>query len=189
MESALIVSHSMKFADSLAEMLAQASVIDITTISNGGEARRMLIEKDFDLYIVNTPLPDEFGENLALNFASKGTSVVILIVKSELYDEISERVEDYGVITIAKPISKSLFWNALKLAIATHKKIKAIESENTKLQQKIEDIRIIDRAKCVLISLFSFSEAEAHRFIEKKAMDNRMTRRKVAEEILKTYGS
>lgn len=189
MDSALIVSYSKEIADSLAEILAQASVLNVTTISSGGEARRMLIEKDFDLYIVNTPLPDEFGESLALNIASKGISVVILIVKAELYDEVSERVEDYGVITIAKPINKFLFWNALKLAIATHKKIKAFHNENTKLVQKIEDIRIIDRAKCILISLFSLTESEAHRYIEKKAMDMRVTRRKIAEEILRIYGS
>lgn len=187
MDSALIISSSEKSAASLAEMLVQASVTDITTISNGGEARRMMIDKDFDLYIINTPLPDEFGESLALHIASKETSEVILIVKSELFDEVSDRVEDYGVITIAKPISKSLFWNALKLASATHKKIKAMHSENMKLIQKIEDIRIIDRAKCILISRLSLSEPEAHRYIEKQAMDLRITRRKVAEEILRIY--
>ena len=137
MDSALIISYSNKVADSLAEILAQASVADITTLSNGGEARRMLIEKDFDLYIINTPLPDEFGESLALNIAEKGISVVILLVKAEFYDEISARVEDHGIITVAKPISRTLFWNALKLAIAAHKKLKAIHNENTKLVQKI----------------------------------------------------
>jgi len=187
MDSALIISNSEKIAASLAEMLAQASVTNITTISNGGEARRMLIEKNFDLYIVNTPLPDEFGVSLAINIASKETSVVILIVKAELLDEVSDKVEDYGIVTLARPISKALFWNALKLAAATHKKIIAIHNENMKLIQKIEDIRIVDRAKCILISNFSMTEPEAHRYIEKQAMDMRITRRKVAEEILKTY--
>lgn len=187
MDSALIVSNSKKIIESIAEILAQASVTSISTVSNGGEARRMLIEKDFDLYIVNTPLPDEFGESLALNIASKGISVVILIVRAELYDEISEGVEDYGVLTIARPISRSLFWNALKLAIATHKKVKAFHDENTKLIQKMEDIKIVEKAKFVLISSLSLTESEAHRYIEKKAMDMRITRRKVAEEILRTY--
>ena len=188
MDSALIVSNSKKIIESIAEILAQASVTSISTVSNGGEARRMLIEKDFDLYIVNTPLPDEFGESLALNIASKGISVVILIVRAELYDEISEHVEDSGVITIARPISRSLFWNVLKLAIATHKKVKAFHDENTKLIQKMEDIKIVEKAKFVLISSLSLTESEAHRYIEKKAMDMRITRRKVAEEILRTYG-
>lgn len=187
MESALIVSSSEKITAALTEMLTQASVTDVTTVTDGGEARRILIEKDYDLYIINTPLTDEFGESLALNIASKEISVVILIVRAELADEISHRVEDYGVITVSKPISRALFWNALKLASATHKKLLAIHNENKKLIQKIEDLRIIDRAKCLLISHFSMSEPEAHRFIEKQAMDMRITRRKVAEQILRTY--
>ena len=52
---------------------------------------------------------------------------------------------------------------------------------------KIEDIRIVDRAKLILISFMSMSEKEAHRYIEKQAMDLRVTRRAVAEGILKTY--
>ncbi|AGC68757.1 response regulator receiver and ANTAR domain protein [Thermoclostridium stercorarium subsp. stercorarium DSM 8532] len=187
MDSALIISGSDKIAMSLAEMLAQASVTEVTTVSNGGEARRMLIERDFDLYIINTPLPDEFGESLALSIATKEISVVILIVKAELMDEVSDRVEDYGVITLGRPLSRALFWNALKLASATHKKLKAIHNENKKLIQKIEDLRVIDRAKCILISRFSMTEPEAHRFIEKQAMDMRITRRKVAEKILRVY--
>ena len=187
MDSALIISYSEKGSAYLKEILSEASITNVTTVSNAGEARRLLIDKDFYLCIVNAPLPDEFGESLARNIAAKETSEVILIVKSELFDEVSDRVEEYGVITIAKPISKSLFWNALKVASATHKKIKAMRDENKKLVQKIEDIRIIDRAKCILISLLSMSEAEAHKYIEKQAMDMRMTRRKVAEQILKVY--
>jgi response regulator NasT len=68
-----------------------------------------------------------------------------------------------------------------------HRRINAIKNENRMLIQKIEDIRIIDRAKCILISHLSLSEPDAHRYIEKQAMDMRQTRRKVAEEILKTY--
>lgn len=187
MDSALIISYSDKSAVCLAEILKEASVANITTLSNAGEARRMLVEKDFDLCIVNTPLPDEFGESLARNIAAKEISEVILIVKSDLFDEVSDRVEECGVITIAKPISKPLLWNALKLASAMHRRIKAIQSENRKLIQKIEDIRIIDRAKCILISHLAITEPEAHRYIEKQAMDMRLSRRNVAEEILKIY--
>lgn len=187
MDSALIIAYTEKSVTYLTEILAEASVADITTATNAGEARRMLIEKDFDLCIINAPLFDEFGESLARDIAAKETSEVILIVKAELFDEVSDRVEEYGVITIAKPIGKHMLWNALKLASATHKRIKAIKNENQKLIQKIKDIRIVDRAKCILISHLSITEPEAHRYIEKQAMDMRQTRRKVAEEILRVH--
>lgn len=187
MDSALIISNSEKSIIYLTEVLKKAAVTSITNISNAAEARRLLIEKDFDLCIINAPLPDEFGESLARNIASKGISEVILIVKAEVYDEVSAKTEDFGVITISKPISKTLLWNALKMASVTHKKIMAVQNENKKLLQKIEDIKNVDRAKCILISHFSMTESEAHRYIEKQAMDMRTTRREVAEEILKVY--
>lgn len=64
MDSALIVSYSEKTANSLAQILAEASVNRITTLSNAAQARRVLIDNDFDLCIVNAPLPDEPGRAL-----------------------------------------------------------------------------------------------------------------------------
>jgi len=183
----LIISYTEKSIDYLTSMLQKASVSEITSVSQAGEARRILINLDFDLCIVNAPLPDEFGINLARDIAIKNISQVILLVKSELFDEVSSRVEEYGVITIEKPINKILFWNALKLALAASKRIKALREENQKLIDQIEDIRIVDRAKCILISHLSMTEPEAHRYIEKQAMDLRLPKRKVAEEILKIY--
>ena len=108
MDSALIISHSEKSVTFLTQILTEASVDNIAAVSNAGDARRLLIEKDFDLCIINAPLPDEFGDSLARNIAAKKISELILIVKSELIDEVSDRVEEYGVITIAKPIGKHL---------------------------------------------------------------------------------
>ena len=64
-----------------------------------------------------------------------------------------------------------------------------LQNENVRLQQKIQEIRMVDRAKCALIQYLHMSEPDAHRYIEKQAMDLRITRREVAEEILKTYES
>jgi AmiR/NasT family two-component response regulator len=187
MDSALIISCLGKSVTYLTEILAEASISDITTVSNACEAKRLLIEKNFDLCIINAPLSDEFGESLAREIAAKETIEVILIVKSELLEEVADRVEEYGVLTIGKPIGRQLFWNTIKIASATHKRIKAINNKKEQLIQKIEDIRIIDRAKCILIAHHSITEPEAHRYLEKQAMDMRQTRRKVAEEILRIY--
>lgn len=187
MESALIVSSNAKIATTLAETLVQLEVSKIITVNSAGEARRLLIECDYDLCIINSPLVDETGEALSRNIVAKGISQVILLVKSEFFNETAQNVEDYGVITVSIPVNRDLLWNALKIAQAAHKKLQLVHKENRMLLQKIEDIRIIDRAKCILISHFSMSEPEAHRCIEKQAMDMRTTRRAVADKILKTY--
>lgn len=187
MDSALIVSSSEKSAAFFSEMLGPASISHIVALGTCGEARRLLLERDFDLVIINAPLRDESGENLARHIAGKGASQVILVVKSEYFEEVSAQTEEHGVLTIAKPINKVLFWSALKLAKSAASRLKSIQSENVRLKQKIEDIRIVDRAKCILISYLGMREQEAHRYIEKQAMDMRTTKRAVAEGILKTY--
>ena len=189
MTGVLLVSSSEKGSALLIDMLSQNAINDIVTVSNGGDARRMLIDRDFDLCIVNAPLPDESGIAFAKYAASKGMTQVMLIVRAEHYDEICDKVEDLGIFTISRPISRALFWSAFKLCAAASRQLSRMQSQNQQLLQKIEDIRIIDRAKCVLIEYLKMNEPEAHKYIEKQAMDMRMTRRAVAESILKTYES
>ena len=187
MESALIVSHTEKSIVFFTEMLNMASFNQTVTLQLCGDARRLLLERDFDLVIINAPLRDESGEDLARHIASKGLSQVILVVKSEHFDAVSEVAENDGVFTVAKPINRSIFWAVIKLAKVGQIRMQQLRAENAKLANKIEDIRIIDRAKCILISYLKISEQEAHRSIEKQAMNMRITRREVAEGILKTY--
>jgi response regulator NasT len=187
MESALVVSHAEKSLDFFLDILNSAQVGHIVGISSCGEARRLLLERDFDLVLINAPLKDETGEKFSRHVATKGMTQVILIVAAEFYNAVSAQCENDGILTMAKPINKTVLWSAIKLAKAAHNKIMRMHSENNKLKQKIEDLRIIDRAKCILISHMKMSENEAHRYVEKQAMDMRMSKRAVAEGILRTY--
>ena len=187
LESALIVSYSEKGTEIFTELLNAADLHQITALKSCGEVRRLLLEQDFDLVIINAPLKDESVENLSRNIAAKGISQVILMVKSEYFDAVSAVCEADGVLTIAKPVNKAVFWSALSLAKSAQNRLNRIQAENMKLKQKIEDIRIVDRAKCILISYMNMSEKEAHRYIEKQAMDMRAAKREIAEGILKTY--
>lgn len=187
MESALIVTSTKEGVAYFTDMLNAASFHHIVALRSCGEARRLLLERDFDLVIINAPLQDESGESLSRHIASKGISQVIFAVKSEYFDEVSSITEGDGVLVVAKPINKHILWSAIQLARSAGKRLTRIKAENSKLKQKIEDIRVIDRAKCILISMLNMSEQEAHRFIEKQAMDMRQTKREISEGILKTY--
>jgi len=186
-ESALIVSRSEKGAEYFTKLLHEAGVQQIAALRSGGEARRRLCERDFDLVIINSLLRDESGEKLSCDIASRGTTQVILVVKSEYHDAVSALCECAGVLTIAKPISKPTLWSALMFAKSAHNRIRRMQTENVQLQQKIDDIRIINRAKCMLVSQLSMSEEQAHRYIEKQAMDSRTAKREIAEGIIKLY--
>jgi response regulator NasT len=187
MESALIVTCTEKTTCFFREMLNEANINQIVTLNTAGEARRLLLKQDFDLVIVNSPLSDESGESLARHIAFEDTTQVILVVKDECFDAVSTACENDGVLTIAKPVNKSVVRSALLLARSAQARLRRLREENFKLKQKLEDIRIINRAKYILITYLNMSEQEAHRYIEKQAMDMRAAKRVIAEGILKTY--
>jgi len=185
----LIVSNSDKSVAFFTEMLNAASCGAVTVLKTGAEARSVLSEREFDIVIIYVPLPDESGESLSRHVASNDASQVILVVKSEYFDKMCAVTEDAGILVVPRPVDRTIFRSSLRLAKSTHGRLKKLRSENCELRQKIEDIKIIDRAKYILISYLKMSEQEAHRFIEKQAMDMRATRRSVAEGILRTYES
>lgn len=187
MESALIVSSSEASITFFNDMLSAASIGPAVVAGSCAQARRLMLARDFDLVIVNAPLRDETGEALAREVASSAEGQVILVVKAELFDALSAACEEDGVLTIARPVNRHVFWSALKLARAAHNRLSRMRRDNRGLMKKIEDIRVVDRAKCLLISYLGIGEAEAHRYIEKQAMDTRETKRAVAESILKMY--
>lgn len=151
---------------------------------SGSETRRALLGTEFDLVLVNAPLPDEFGHELAQTAAHDTLAGVILLAKAEIADAVAEKVEDDGVIVVSKPLSRALFMQALRMIRASRARLTGLQKENRKLQKRIDDIRLVDRAKCLLIECCAMTEPEAHAYIERQAMDRRLTKREVAEHIL-----
>ncbi len=187
MNNVLIVSSNEKSTEMLIQLIKSDGTPQISVADNGGEARRALLINDYDLIVINAPLLDEFGHELAVSATGSSAAGVILIVKNEIADNVAEKVENFGVLVVTKPISKAMFFQTMKLANASRKRMMGLQTENVKLQNKLEEIRLIDRAKCVLIQYLKLTEPQAHRHIEKQAMDLRITKKDVAESILKTY--
>lgn len=187
MNSVLIVSSNDKGTDMLIQLVKSDNSPHISTVDNGGEARRAILLNDYDLIIINAPLLDEFGHEFSISATEKTSAGVILIVKSEIADGVSAKVENYGTLVVTKPINKGIFYQTMKLANASRNRMMGLQNENAKLQNKLEEIRLIDRAKCILIQYLKLTEPQAHRHIEKQAMDMRITKKEVAEGILKTY--
>ncbi len=190
MESVLVVSSSEKGEAMLRELLKNAAFSQIDLAKNGNEARRLMSQQRHDeLVIINTPLSDELGHELAMTLAESSDAGIMMLVKGEYADEIAHKVEDYGVFVVPKPLSRNFFCQALKLVAASRKRLVRLQSENIKLQTKIEEIRMVNRAKYALMQYLHMTEPQAHRYIEKQAMDLRKNRQEIAERILETYES
>lgn len=187
MDSVLIVSDSPKGISLLTQLLKNNGINKISSVKSSSEARRLIGEAEFDLIVIITPLPDEFGEDLAITATEASTSGIILITRSEVAEEIEARVQNYGILVVSNPIARQMFYRAQKLALATKRRLSGLKNENIRLQNKIEEIRLVTRAKCVLIEYVSMTENQAHKYIEKQAMDLRTSRKEIARSILKSY--
>lgn len=185
--SVLIVSSSEKFVSGLLPLLPENEFAPIDYAKNEGDARRRLVNQSFDIVLINTPLSDSFGTKLALDVISDSKSGVLMFLKSDIYDEVTDKVIDYGVFTLAKPTSTPVVHQILKNMYAMQERLRSLEKKTKTLEEKMEEIRIINHAKWVLIQSLKLSESEAHKLIEKQAMDTRRTKQEVAEGIIRTY--
>ena len=185
--SVLIVSSSDKGVEYINKLLPASQFSPVVGATSAAEARRKLLEIPIDIVVINTPLPDELGIQFAIDLAEDGTRGVMILVKSDVYEQVAYRVEDYGIFTVQKPNASQVIYQAIKLLSVALARYKAMEKKNTTLQKKMEDIRIVNRAKWILIEKLKMTETEAHYYIEKQAMDTRRARRDIAESIIKTY--
>ena len=112
---------------------------------------------------------------------------VLVFVRAVHFAEVSRRLSPYGILTLSKSLSKEIVLQSLLLLSATHERLARAEDEKEALSAKIEELRLINRAKCVLIDQLRMSESDAHHYIEKQAMDRCISRRAMAEKILSAY--
>lgn len=159
----------------------------LVTGKTARDARIINRKRNFSFCLINTPLSDEFGDELAREISLNSICQVILVVKKDLYESALLRSQKNGVFLLQKPIVRSVFESAVSFSIASLRRMERISEENAKLSQKIDDIKIVDRAKCVLIEVLRMREQDAHRYIEKQAMDMRQNKRIIAERIINTY--
>ena len=153
---------------------------------SAGEAKRMALDYAVDIAILNAPMRDEFGTQLALDLARDNVGV-LLLVPGESFDGVRDQMEDEGVMALAKPLTRQTLEMGLHMITALRGKLLQMDRRNRALQEKMTDIRTINRAKWLLIEQLKMTEAEAHRHIEKQAMDRCTTRREISLGIIKTY--
>ncbi len=185
--SILIVSSTDSFSSAFIGSLPEVRYHPVHTVTNISTAKRILKEKSFDFVIINSPLSDDTGIHFAMDLCSSRQIAVLLLAKRELHADIHDKVAEYGVFTLPKPTSKPILLQALNWMESSRERLRQFEKKSLSIEEKMTEIRLVNRAKWFLISELSMSEPEAHRYIEKQAMDRCISKRFIAEEIIKTY--
>lgn len=186
-ENLLVVCSSAKNEKSIAGLAESFFSYKTTFARSGQEARRLIAQNDFDTAVINSPLSDENGVDLAMTLSEKYPTGVVLLASAEFASDFQHQTENYGVMVVEKPINRTLFYNSVRLLNVARRKASGIRHQSVNLESKISEMRMVERAKAALMSRLSMTEDQAHKYILRQAMDMRATKAEIAKNIIRTY--
>ena len=157
-------------------------------VKNDGHCHRRLGQQvEYPLRLPVRQLRKVLFGKAVIGACTVSGTVVLLLVKSESYISVYDKVVVHGVFTLSRPISRQSLLLALGWMASARERLRKIEKKTLSIEDKMEEIRLVNRAKWLLISELKMDEPQAHRYIEKQAMDMCVSKRRVAEEIIRTY--
>lgn len=183
----LLAVSGPKTEQVFADMIREWQQADLTVRTSSKEAWKDIQEATYSLIIVLSPLSDGQGYDLARMAANTGAGV-IFACRPQAYDQALQKLEETGVYVFSTDMGRRVFQQALRMMYAVSLRLAREVPQTQLLQDRIRDLRMINRAKCLLIQYERMSEEEAHKTIEREAMNRQMSRRQIAEEILESYG-
>lgn len=182
--SVLIVSSTTSFNNAIPSLLPKSKYNLVNQVSSVSAAKRSIAERSYDFVVIYSPLPDDIGTRFAIDSCSNAGTVVLQLINTELHAEIYDKVAEHGVFTLPTPMSKQTFTNALSWMASARERLRKNEKKTLSFEEKMEEIRVVNRAKWLLISEKQMDESDAHRYIEKMAMDRCVSKKEIAEEII-----
>ena len=166
----------------LVEMLAEAGYEVVAQATNGAEAIELAELHKPDLAILDVAMPILDGISAAENIISIAP---VLMLTAFSQRELIERARDAGVMAyVVKPFTIGDLVPAIEIAISRHTQMRSLADEVADLHERLETRKIIDRAKGVLMKALNLSEPEAFSWIQRAAMDRRLTMKEVANAVL-----
>ena len=166
----------------LIEMLQAAGYEVVAAATNGQEAIDLAVAHQPDLAILDVKMPVLDG----ITAAAKIIEIApVLMLTAFSQRELVDRARDAGVMAyVVKPFTIGDLVPAIEIAISRHQQMKSLAAEVADLHDRLETRKIIDKAKGILMSALNLSEPQAFSWIQKAAMDRRLTMKEVALAVI-----
>ena len=166
----------------LVEMLGEAGYLVVAQASDGAEAIALVAEHKPDLAILDVKMPILDGISAAEEIIA---TCPVLMLTAFSQRELVDRARDAGVMAyVLKPFTINDLVPAIEIAISRHLQMKSLASEVADLHERLETRKIIDRAKGILMAALNLTEPQAFSWIQKAAMDRRLTMKEVAQAVI-----
>ena len=166
----------------LVEMLTEAGYVVVAQATNGVEAISLAREHKPDLAILDVKMPELDGISAAERIIEIAP---VLMLTAFSQKDLVERARDAGAMAyVVKPFSISDLVPAIEIAVSRHRQLVALQQEVGDLHERLETRKVIDRAKGILMVTLKLSEPDAFSWIQRTAMDRRMSMKDVAQAVI-----
>ncbi|MDR2752903.1 MAG: ANTAR domain-containing protein [Oscillospiraceae bacterium] len=184
----LLVSGSQKGGQYFSEVLSVQEGDAVLCCDSAAQARKKVQAGEaFDCCILNAPLADEDGSALAAFLAQKTQAQILFLSPESITAQQRCALKAQGVMVLLKPVGRQVLHSALEQMQTVQIRLAQLQNQNQRLTQQIGELQLIHRAKCVLIASLGMSEIQAHKHMERQAMNQRITRIEVARNVLQLY--
>ena len=180
----LVIAAPFELKNSIAAALSAAGAGEPALAADCSAAEPLLSQADFVL-LVSPRCPE--AELEFLRRCGKLGKASLLLTGAADAPRAEEALVLARCLVLAAPLSSKELSLGIRLAKSISHKFSALETRNQQLRQRLEDFKIIDRAKCCLVAVLGMDEERAHRYIQKRAMDMRVSQREIALDILTAY--
>ena len=169
----------------LVEMLGEEGYVVVGEAGDGEQAVRLAEELRPDLVMLDVKMPVLDGITAAERIATARIAPVVMLTAFS-QRELVERARDAGAMAyLVKPFTKADLVPAIELAVSRYAEITTLEAEVADLEERFETRKRVERAKSLLQTAYSLSEADAFRWLQKSAMDRRLSMREVADVVIR----
>ena len=179
----LIVSSQEQFNTAVKKVIPGGRFNTIEVRKSESAARRELLERAYDIVIIDSPLSDGKATDFLKDIYDKNDMGIIYAVSADKYTKVSAYLVNYGIITVGKLIKDNSLELSIKLLLSMQDKIRESRRQAARLEEKMKELRLISRAKLLLVQN-GMSEDEAHEHIIRTAMNTGLSKKAVAEDII-----
>lgn len=168
----------------LAEMLVEAGYDVVGQAGDGQQAVAMVRELRPDVVLMDVKMPVLDGISAAERIGAERLAPVVMLTAFSQRDLV-ERARDAEVMAyVVKPFTRADLTPAIEVACSRWAQLSALAAEVADLGDRLETRKLVDRAKGVLMTQLAITEGEAFRWLQKTAMDRRLSMKDVADAVL-----
>ncbi len=186
-QSVLIVSRPGTSAEGLRALLPGEEFGPVDLAVTLAEARQRLRDNRPDLLLLIDPLPDGSAPDFAVTAAGDTAAGILLLVREDDAGDLSPQVEEAGIIVLTRPAGRQTLLAGIRHAAATRARLRAFERKTARLESRLSEEKLVHRAKLLIMERLKMSEADAHKYIERKAMNACVRRAEIAADLIRTY--